>query len=143
MDLEKSKFYTPEIEEFHVGFEYEFRTLKGWDKKVMSWNDYPSFAGDYIGEAIQEGDGIRVKYLDDHDIQICLEGDKHFAFVCHAEGGNDFFKNNNGDSFIHNIHSGKCVITLWDSVRKEDYTAFVGIITNKSELKQVFKQIGI
>jgi hypothetical protein len=67
--IEDAKYYVPSIEEFHVGFEYEFRTLKAWEKKEVDWNDFPSYAGDYIGEAISEAEGIRVKYLDSEDIK--------------------------------------------------------------------------
>ena len=62
------KYYTPKIEEFHVNFEYEENTLSGWNTKTMTWNDYPSYAGDYIGEGLQE-DRIRVKILDKEDIE--------------------------------------------------------------------------
>lgn len=123
------KFYVPEIEEFHVGFEYEFRTLEGWKKKTMSWNDYPSYAGDYIGEAIKETDGIRVKYLDREDIESLgfkyIGGESPMCFV--KDNVNiDLF--NSRSMFVYYLRTQKL---------------FEGTIKNKSELKRVLKMLGI
>tara|TARA_R110000764_G_scaffold234790_6_gene328888 strand:- start:199 stop:606 length:408 start_codon:yes stop_codon:yes gene_type:complete len=130
----ENKYYTPEIEEFHVGFEYEFRTLKGWDKEVMSWNDYPSYAGDYIGEAIKETDGIRVKYLDQEDIESFgfeLRGDTYYGFTVLNKPDPTWLElryGGWGSELILNTDQG--------------YVLFRGVIENKSELKRVLKMIG-
>lgn len=61
------KYYTPTIEEFHVGFEYEFyHSSKSWIDcrfgEPDDWNIQD------IQEEIEE-QKIRVKYLDEQDIK--------------------------------------------------------------------------
>lgn len=34
--MEANKYYTPEIEEFYVGFEYEEKVSNDWDKKHIT-----------------------------------------------------------------------------------------------------------
>ena len=143
----KNKYYIPSIEEFHVGFEYEFRTLKGWETKVMTWVDYPSYAGDYIGEAIKEPDQIRVKYLDKQDIEsLGFNNTKE-----HAVSYSSSYKIK--DNKVFQIQS------YWDMQRDErenliriyigdlhkyPYTEiFRGEIKNISELKVLLKQLNI
>lgn len=64
----KAKYYTPSIEEFHVGFEYEIhndpRTDDGWDKEVVESRDWNKMY------CIKEDNDVdyRVKYLDKEDI---------------------------------------------------------------------------
>jgi len=58
--MEENKYYTPEIEEFFVGFEYEV-----YDKLHGVWNKENNFF-------LQQGDfkdSIRVKHLDREDIE--------------------------------------------------------------------------
>ena len=58
--MENNLYYTPEISEFHVGFEYEV-----FDKLHNIWNKENNFF-------LQQGDfkdEIRVKYLDQFDIE--------------------------------------------------------------------------
>lgn len=70
--MNNEKYYTPKIEEFHVGFEYEAKEyLEDTDewseefaKKAM--NDLSWFNDDYC--SLKEG-AIRVKYLDQEDIE--------------------------------------------------------------------------
>lgn len=69
--MEKEKYYTPIIEEFHVGFEFDYYDFPTWEKVTM----------DTLGMDLSHGDGecaleyllqekeIRVKYLDREDIE--------------------------------------------------------------------------
>jgi hypothetical protein len=70
---EESKYYTPEIEEFHVGFEYESLQDPRFPEKDSSWEkntikdewDLKTFIGYYCGDHIE----VRVKALDREDIE--------------------------------------------------------------------------
>jgi len=137
---EESKYYTPETEEFHVGFEYEY-LANGYDWITHTINN----KADLI-ECIEdlEDNHIRVKYLDKEDIESLgwVNGETK------ALGGfiidNEDFKNSKGfyqmyeGMFIENeglflqIHSNET----------SDYI-FQGIIKNKSELKRLMKQLDI
>jgi len=135
----KNKYYTPEIEEFHVGFEYE-RCDDGYN-----WikDTYPRAA-----EHIRLKNLIpctRVKYLDREDIES-------LGFVCHATDER-VFHNKNG--IIINTEWGSPVkqgITLaivspvFDESKRniiQEHYLFNGTIKNKSELKKLLKQLGI
>ena len=69
------KYYTPSIEEFHVGFEYEYRNHDGtvknntvlnyWNKSTIS--DLNELS--YVERGLQTPNNTRVKYLDKDDIK--------------------------------------------------------------------------
>lgn len=63
----KEKYYTPELEEFHVGFEYEVQSIENahWGKVICS-SGFGAFDDD-INDLEEER--IRVKYLDKADIE--------------------------------------------------------------------------
>lgn len=140
--MSDSRYYTPSIEEFHVGFEYEFQTLKGWEKKTFNAND-----GGYYNNVseIQEGlseENIRVKYLDREDIESL-----GFEFFEPPEGKtkiDDYFR------MTKTYPQGKIEYRLrtigdWTSIWSEDTndTYFDGTIKNKSQLKQILQWTGI
>ena len=70
-----NKYYHPSIEEFHVGFEYEYRNHDGTVKNntvLNSWNK--STISDlnelsYVERGLQTPNNTRVKYLDKDDIE--------------------------------------------------------------------------
>ena len=71
----EAKYYTPTIEEFHVGFEFERKsTLRKncWVKKF--------FADGESAEQYCYDDEGRVKLLDREDIEKCLEN-KYILFT--------------------------------------------------------------
>ena len=153
--INDKKFYVPSIEEFHVGFEYEFNCPTGkkgeseWKKEVYDkrkW--FHSNSGISYEWLIKEGD-IRVKYLDKSDIESLVH--------TNAEDFHTIFK-------LRNKYTDELVFqTYWveeDEFLDEEYiywnikyntfkithkskTLFRGTIKNKSELKRVLKQIGI
>ena len=66
----KNKYYTPEIEEFHVGFEYETSYLQAcgtWSREVLEEDYVGYFHSIYSGDAVPTE--FRVKYLDKDDIE--------------------------------------------------------------------------
>lgn len=143
-----NKYYTPEIEEFHVGFEFCDRH-SNYPEEEKNWikRDYTlraEYELDNISGRITEG-LIRVKYLDREDIES-------LGFVCHATDKRVF---HNKEGIIINRGWGSPVkkgITLaivspvFDESKRnvvhENYL-FNGIIKNKSELKKLLKRIGI
>jgi len=61
--MEKNKYYTPTIEEFHVGFEYELKTEGEWVSQTLDI--------DYSLNRVAGGlaNNTRVKHLDQEDIE--------------------------------------------------------------------------
>lgn len=127
------KYYKPEIEEFHVGFEYERFVPKAnateeecWDKLSMSVN-YLSL--DEIDDEIIEKE-IRVKYLDKEDIESLgwkLNSDLYIK-----------------DGLTLQLHKDLITIKYYDDFNNEWRTKVEQItIKNKSELVKLLKQLGI
>jgi hypothetical protein len=72
--MEENKFYTPKIEEFHVGFEFEWLYNKDntWQKSTQEYVDpglFDNGDGEHPFEYQLSDVGIRVKYLDKSDIE--------------------------------------------------------------------------
>ena len=156
------KYYTPEIEEFHVGFECEFKnSIQGatWNKEICDVDTisicYDSFEHeDYEGEF---KDTFRVKYLDKEDIES-LE----FKFLPKNSLGNlthryeikeSFTRidgSDNGDDtsywnlyLTHYPDRNRIIIKADVSCGSRDEKFFEGRIKNKSELKKLLKQLNI
>lgn len=122
----ENKYYTPTIEEFHVGFEYKLP--QGDVITVEETTDLFS-----IAEYLDMNTGIKVKYLDQEDIES-------FGFTERREGGNAVVWFRLEDNFqLVKWDNGKIEIALCGSSRVR---VFDGVIKNKSELKKVLKMIG-
>jgi len=131
--MEDNKYYTPTIDEFHVGFEYEAFINNSWQSKVM--NDYEDiiyFLFDMNAKtwlSINEGI-VRVKYLDKEDIESlgfdCTSDDQYYLI----------------DNYTLLIDNDYFLQILKDDF-EEDIYLFQGTIKNKSELKVLLKQLGI
>jgi len=82
--MEKDKYYTPTIEEFHLGFEFEQKERFGdgtvktkedfdnakWISRIMELGESPYIERMISGRNALNGIcGIRVKYLDREDIE--------------------------------------------------------------------------
>jgi len=63
----KDKYYTPEIEEFHVGFEFEEWINGSWGTDIFEPDVYCDDRDIYVRGV--DKDTIRVKYLDKEDIE--------------------------------------------------------------------------
>lgn len=141
------KYYTPEIEEFHVGFEYEiFTTNCNITPSVNEWiKDTTLFRQDTLENMLQCVEPpIRVKYLDKEDIESL--GFKELA-------NNWFFKDAPGklaywtqviiDFRWMEKEKPYKDISILGARGKEDDIIFRGNIKNKSELKKLLKQLNI
>jgi hypothetical protein len=139
------KYYTPEIEEFHVGFEYQ--SMWGLEGINAEWHDEIYSEKNSIEHLI---DSIRVKYLDKKDIESFGFGDLKKS-VCNwylLEGVfEDGFASYGVWKYIrlqHDVERNKVAIRAYEySLQEEEVVLFQGSIRNKSELKRLLKQLNI
>tara|TARA_R110002051_G_scaffold117840_3_gene191713 strand:- start:440 stop:844 length:405 start_codon:yes stop_codon:yes gene_type:complete len=129
----KDKYYTPTIEEFHVGFEYEFKTNGlGFVKTEVS-----ETGGFFQGEK-------RVKYLDREDIES-------LGWVRDMERGMTkdskvYYKDNY--MLLHDNNGISICVADPAKDKKMMYylrsnEVYMLNIKNKSELKKLLKQLNI
>ena len=141
----KNKYYTPEIEEFCVGFECEIQSSWGMQKgiypSILREDTLTGFQLQKIGETEtlkKVISGIRVKYLDKKDIESL---------------GFSYYKTHPGMEQME-FDKGEYELTYdpnfkgkqWLRINLEgegDVTLFSGSIKNKSELKVLLKQLNI
>lgn len=67
-----NKYYTPDIEDFHVGFEYEEYYNDIWNKEIITIDSYGgNISGGFFHDTLMElkDNNIRVKYLTKEDIE--------------------------------------------------------------------------
>lgn len=128
-NLETAKCYTPSIEEFHVGFEYEKECNGQWVNITLTKPEYLSWLMDEIEQWINI-DRVRVKYLDQEDI-ISVG----FTLVDdYDDVGQATFEK--GEWFViwtrdaTEIHYGEDMV-------------FCGKVKNKSEFKRILNQVNI
>lgn len=143
----ENKYYTPEIEEFHVGFEYEAFHNKEWffEEGGNQWvKSKVSLGTDILtlNYAIN-CDFVRVKYLDREDIEsLGLEYDNNAEPIPardypHMLIPTAYAKE---DWMLYHYEYDS---VIWIENYKEDSFYFKGVIKNKSELKKLLKQLGI
>lgn len=158
------KYYTPELSEFYLGFEYEYKSgfLDGTVKTQEQYNTAnwkkTFFDGShefpYIERALtgQNADnmrcGIRVKYLDQEDIESlgfthCPEINrciyrKYFKFDIQETGMTAF----DLDGYYEIVYTKDhyCHISKHGRI---DATFFRGTCNNISELKKLMQQLEI
>lgn len=140
----RSAYYTPKLSEFYFGFEFEVLNTK--DKLYI-----PSYdEGVWILTKVDLGvlgelsnihklileKQIRVCVLSEHDIY-------KLGFELNFEEENNPNKMYvlGKHSLIRNNHNW-CIITVRSDERQEDYTGYVGVIKNKSELTRILQQLG-
>jgi hypothetical protein len=142
------KYYTPEIEEFHVGFEWEEHRASG------EW-----FKSGNIGVPMHWGldnkEAFRVKHLDRSDIEgegwsneglmspndTWLEDDRTDCWMYYVDETLDKEK-----YYQLFISKGKVHIEYHEyqnSVGRTEETLFKGTIKNLSEFRRILKQIGV
>jgi hypothetical protein len=160
----KDKYYTPELEEFHKGFEYEiipsiglaiYNFSKPNQKAEIAWaKDYKkcvfmekdsscSFGQPFssVAAAIEKGK-CRVKYLDQEDVESL-----GFSHDQTTKDGAVFIKGSM-------MEKHEWMLTLGGKTNPPNYISihdmnnnslfnFSGTIKNKSELKKLLKQNGI
>jgi hypothetical protein len=123
----ESKYYTPTIEEFHVGFEYEFREGAQWIK--LKYNP----AHGLVGRVLE--DLVRVKYLDKEDIESL-----DYTLVSYDKDVELIFKKGE-NSLYYSIKSKQ--LSIYEVDCDWDSRMFMGIIKNKSELITLIRQLDI
>ncbi len=128
----EDKYYTPEIEEFHIGFEYEITTGYEWVKKPFTHEDFNTFLYQHLDNAVKQ-EQVRVKYLDKEDIES-------LGFTYFDNTAQYMLINNSRLRIIpyDNPLTGRFKIVHYD-----DAVLFHGFIKNKSELKVLLKQLNI
>ena len=139
--MNKEKFYTPDLAEFHFGFEYQERKGEEWIDRIHDWHLTMPILG-YIETKNEAGDhgfmyyikkeDYRVKHLDREDIES-------FATTLYHDG-TIFFTNDRSVplSILLDVDTQQVII-------KRTVTGvpfFEGTIRNKSELAVILKQIG-
>lgn len=169
--MNNNKYYTPDISEFYVGFEYEelefIYTDKGWYTakeqkwlhKVYKGNDY--IESYYLNEQVKRSlftNSIRVKYLDKSDVEelgfeeteSMISGYDHFELHPIFKETNSKGKEVDIQKYFGiyvNRKDYRFVLIYGGSFNNAhpntDTYRFKGIIKNKSELKQVLRMIGI
>jgi hypothetical protein len=130
-------YYTPEIEEFHVGFEYEVMIPEKsiWSKEVFFLNDSHIDLVKWVN--IQDEftiHKIRVKYLDTEDIESLGWVDGETMGL----SGYLFNWRNEDEKFQMYEDREFTQIYNW-----EDQIIFQGTIKNKSQLKFIMTCLGI
>jgi hypothetical protein len=142
----KNKYYTPAIDEFYVGFEYEVAEIKSadlitgeqehkiWVHKFYDQGDlidlYYNYKPDFDSVTFDKTK-LRVKYLDQKDIESL--GFKE------TETMNFFELDNKQESYL-NWYPETNRVEIGDN---ECSGGFSGTIKNKSELVKLLKQLGI
>lgn len=133
------KYYTPELEEFCITFLYEYYTGTNWELMSFSW-DIP-----YDEMNPFKGAKVRVRYLDQSDIEECGFKNipwhhKQFKKYCYETDNDNIW-------YLVWVFRDKYITIEKVEVNKQlTYMItklFRGIIKNKTEFKKVLKMLGI
>lgn len=137
--MEKEKYYTPTIEEFHVGFEVEWSEFgrKIWSEVIIDEHDLIEL---FTGE--EKIEHFRVKHLDREDIESF-----GFDFIVSYEINSHYtkpylFRGDNTElSIVNNSVNNWTMI----SIKRQGVSSsiFCGYIKNKSEFSRLLKQLSI
>jgi hypothetical protein len=142
-----SKYYTPEIEEFHVGFEFEALFTDNKKEPNLRWvkmNEPFQFKRLYEWLGLPEP-GLRVKYLDRKDIESL-----GFVYDKTSKESQWKFRKNNIMLYYRPISLQLGTFTI-DHMKSDfimEYSKdnkMISLLTikNKSELKRLLKQLSI
>lgn len=147
----ENKYYVPEIEEFHVGFEYEYVTnmavptdddskwdsfLFGDQEKFKSW-DWRLLLQDCLKRKL-----IRVKCINREDIE-------EFGWELDSVVEKEAFFIHNSNSFSSQeewmlvFREKESSIEIYSTKKDTVSFSFYGIAKNKSELKKLLAQLNI
>lgn len=143
----KNKYYTPKIEEFYIGFEYEryngsgFYQCKNIDEKENSnWLECKFYRDYKTLEDLLELKNVRVKYLDEDDI-LSLGFRKYKDNFYFHDKYNLMMNHSTEDGIVGLATSDPSKNTLF-ATKGEDPNKIPRIkIKNKSELKKLLEQL--
>lgn len=134
----KNKYYTPTLDEFHVGFEFQegdgYSPPEKWTNETSGVTD--DLDVNIYDDLIREGQ-IRVKHLDREDIESF-----GFDHDTTQDGVSSFFKGNQFDENNWYLGLENDIVEIYDANKKSD-NSFYGTIKNVSELKKILKMIGV
>lgn len=143
--MENDKYYTPSIEEFHVGFEFKICNTYNSLNPENQWK-IQIYDGTYSLLELKKYlpiDCIRVKYLDKEDIESLigeckiLSEQNNSLISCLLEGNSNREGKKTKFQLYYNPKS------KWLLISERLGTRFAGFIKNKSELKVLLKQLNI
>jgi hypothetical protein len=130
----ENKYYTPTIEEFHIGFECETKDdVSDFDGTII----LSAYDTEYLDRLIKNK-SVRVKYLDREDIES-------LGFVCCGKDADfDYIGYNLDNGFqLQQWEKGQYSIERYPTSPTGRTVHFAGIIKNKSELKKLMQQLQI
>lgn len=133
-----SEYYIPEIEEFHVGFEFEMNDTWGRWKKLTLTEEMlknPLVSVGSGNERVPYYRNTRVKYLDREDIESLGWNYKH-VYSPQLE----FMSENRDYEISYDVEINHLRVEVDE---EDDVTLFNGTIKNKSELVTLLKQLDI
>jgi hypothetical protein len=147
-------YYTPTVEEFHDGFEYDYKIVGGWDDRIFDIGDFPSTYGNPDGlEILLKENRVRVKHLDQEDIlalgwweeNIVSESSRLFATYQEYVREHKHTSGAYWSMVVKYYGIGKKEICIRYVCTGGDVgePLFRGNLLNKSELKRLMRQIGI
>jgi hypothetical protein len=138
----ENKYYTPDISEFHFGFEYEMKEENNEGLEIWTKGSPIENIGEVLRVLIKCG-CIRVKYLDKEDIaeagwKLCKDYSDQYVFQKDIND-NDFFELELDKDTLE-LH-----IEIWRTLNMTGNanTIFRGQIKNKSQLKKLMQQLNI
>ena len=134
------KYYTPEIEEFYIGFEYEYEDINesgsttSWYKTVIKENECY-----IIDQHLKYSDdlNLRVKYLSKEDIE---------SLGWKGQESNSVYFTKDNYRLVHWITSDGRDINIfekYDGGTQEECLIRKAKVKNKSELIKLLKQLNI
>lgn len=128
--MSDNKYYTPVIEEFHVGFEYERLYEEAWEESKYSI----THENLYILNTKIDLNQVRVKYLDLKDIESLwdktAESKDMLYGVKEIESAESIYLDYDPKTNLCRIHCLEETISL-------------GIVKNKSKLEEIMKSIRV
>lgn len=129
------KYYTPTIEEFHVGFEFEVLYENvGWAKESLAHRP------EVVTLPYMNLENIRVKYLDREDIES-LGWKKHGERYYYSSKTVPLRINQDGSCDHEDCSMGiDSDYRAWINAGNNHFT---GTINNKSELKKLMQQLNL
>ncbi len=148
----EAKYYTPDIEEFHVGFEYEYFIMDNW--QPVGYHPSDMAEADKFFETLYSNK-IRVKCLGKEDVEDL--GFKLSDDICPYNGKIIFKTAKKSDDFLDGyIHHHELYFTNSKKIMiyKISYGGFTGnetnkekvfdgYLKNKNELKRLMQQLNI
>lgn len=127
----ESKYYTPEIEEFHIGFRFEVLNNGVWDWQNMNASRLQEIN---LDDNLNLMSKYRVKYLDKEDIES-------LGFKKYVEPS--YYEIEVNEIRYYLIEYGDNRYEIRPSHFSIQFGSFLGIIKNKSELKVLLKQLNV